>query len=162
MLVIYSLWFSELNWGLQPLMDSLWQNKCRGVINFLFLKIAKEFYGDMSVTLGEKIPPTRQLKVGLLDSRYDISALKIKTVQKGHLWSLLQKMWCCSQNGLSRSENFNQNDSTDSGDISGTCRVHHPWCFGLEKDLCRMSAKMFECRSEAWSCCGFASNSWAL
>jgi hypothetical protein len=54
MLVIYSLWFSDLNWELQPLMCSLWQKKCRKVINFLFNKVAKEIFGDMPVTLGEK------------------------------------------------------------------------------------------------------------
>jgi hypothetical protein len=157
MLVTYRLIF-RLNWVLQPLMYSLWQNKC----SFLFLKIAKVFYGEMSVTLGGKIPLTRQLTVGLMDLRHDISALKIKTVQEGHLWSLFLKMWCRSQNGLGRSENFNQKDSIDYRDISGTCWVQYPWYFGLEEDLCQMGAKLFESRSEAWSCCGFAGNSWAL
>ena len=106
-----------------------------------------------------KIPLTRQLKAELLELRHDISALKIKTVQEGHLWSLCLKIWYRSQLFPGRSENFNQKDS---GDVSGTCRFHHPWCFGHEEALCQIGAKMFECGSEAWSCCGFAGNSWAL
>jgi len=91
--------------------------ECKAVMNFFFLK-EKKF---ISVTLGEKkIFPILKLKNGLLDSRQDISAQKMKTIQEGHLWSPRLKMAMLCSTLYYRSENFSQKD------ISGTCRVHHP------------------------------------
>jgi hypothetical protein len=93
------------------------------VMNFMFLK-EKKF---ISITLGEKILPIWQLKTGLLDLRQDISAQKRKTIQEGHLWSPCLKMSMLCTTWSYRLENFSQKD------ISGTCRVHHPWCVGHDE-----------------------------
>jgi len=104
----------------------------------------------------KKILPILKLKNGLLDLRQDISAQKMKTIQEGHLWSPCLKMLMLCTTWTYRTENFSQKD------ISGTCRVHHPWCVGHDEPLYQMGAKKLECRSEVWSHCGFTDNSWAL
>lgn len=68
--------------------------ECRAVMKFLFLngKSAKDIYDDMSVTLGKKSPSYSTVKNWVAQFKTGLSALKMKTIQEGHLWSLCLKM----------------------------------------------------------------------
>jgi transposase len=68
--------------------------ECRAVMKFLFLngKSAKDIYDDMSVTLGKKSPSYSTVKNWVARFKTGLSALKMKTIQEGHLWSLCLKM----------------------------------------------------------------------